>query len=58
MNNVYILDFLLGNFLILLLNTYVVEKIPNDLKKQKIFFFADKLSLHNITAFSGLKIFW
>ena len=33
---------ILGNLLILLFNTYMMEKVPNVLKKQKIFFLADK----------------
>ena len=31
---------ILGNFLILLFNTFMMEKVPNVLKKWKIFFFA------------------
>ena len=34
---------------------YMVEKLPNNLQKQKIFHLTDKFSLHNIAASSALR---
>ena len=46
---------ILGSFLILLLRTYMMEKVLNVLKNRKYFFFEDKLSPYNMTPSSGLR---
>ena len=48
-------EWLLDPTLKLQKNVMIHGNTPNDLKKQKIFHFTDKLSLHNMTASSGLR---